>query len=58
MSTRLYRLTALLQSVDQAIRDELRRRVPSTMRLLRLKTLKAAIKRRLLLTMTGSPQRA
>jgi hypothetical protein len=53
MSTQLYRFVALLQSVDGAIQTELMKLVPSAIRLLRLKQLKAAIKRRLVLIMTG-----
>lgn len=47
MNPTLYRLTVTHRRLDEEIRRELRRRFPDTMRLLRLKKLKLAIKDRL-----------
>ena len=47
MSIQAYRLTAMHQRLDEAIRDEMRRRLPDSIRLLRLKKLKLAVKDRL-----------
>ena len=47
MSIHAYRLTAMHQRLDEAIRDEMRRRLPDSIRLLRLKKLKLAVKDRL-----------
>lgn len=44
MSYKTYRLTALHQRVDEAILTELKQAVPSSFRLLRLKSLKLKIK--------------
>jgi hypothetical protein len=47
MSNSTYRLTSIHRSLDESIRDELRRRMPDSLRLLRLKRLKLAVKDRL-----------
>jgi hypothetical protein len=47
MNATLYRLTAMHRRLDDEIRRELKRRFPDTIRLLRLKKLKLAIKDRL-----------
>ena len=47
MSSETYRLTAIHQNVDSAIRRETQRRIPDSMRLLRLKKLRLAVKDRL-----------
>lgn len=48
MSNQTYRLTALHQWVDQAIEREVKQRpLPDTLRLLRLRKFRAAIKKRL-----------
>ena len=47
MSSEVYRLTATHQRLDEAIREEMRRRLPDSIRLLRLKKLKLAVKDRL-----------
>jgi hypothetical protein len=47
MSDSTYRLTSIHRSLDEAIRDELRRRLPDSLKLLRLKRLKLAVKDRL-----------
>ena len=47
MSAETYRLTAMHQSLDQSIRAEMDRRMPDTIRLLRLKKLRLAVKDRL-----------
>ncbi len=47
MSNSTYRLTSIHRSLDEAIRDELRRRLPDSLKLLRLKRLKLAVKDRL-----------
>ena len=47
MSMEAYRLTTIHQNLDQAIRAEMNRRMPDSMRLLRLKKLKLAVKDRL-----------
>lgn len=47
MSYQAFRLTALHQRVEEAIRAELKRSVPSSVRLLRLKRLKIKVKDRL-----------
>jgi hypothetical protein len=43
----LYRLSVIHQRLDDEIRRELKRRLPDTTRLLRLKKLKLAVKDRL-----------
>ena len=47
MSATTYRLTQIHRSLDEAIRKELRARTPHSLRLLRLKKLKLAVKDRL-----------
>ena len=47
MSDSTYRLTSIHRSLDEAIRDELRHRLPDSLKLLRLKRLKLAVKDRL-----------
>ncbi len=47
MNAIIYRLTAIHRRLDEEIRSELRRRFPDSIRLLRLKKLKLAIKDRL-----------
>ena len=47
MNTLLYRLSVIHKRLDEEIRRELRRRFPDTIRLLRLKKLKLAVKDRL-----------
>ena len=47
MSIHAYRLTAMHQLLDEAIRDEMRLRLPDSILLLRLKKLKLAVKDRL-----------
>lgn len=47
MNAMLYRLSVLHKRLDDEIRRELKRRLPDTIRLLRLKKLKLAVKDRL-----------
>lgn len=47
MNAFVYHLTAIHRRLDEEIRRELGRRLPDSMRLLRLKTLKLAVKDRL-----------
>lgn len=47
LNPNLYRLTLLHRQLDEAARREARRREADPFRLLRLKTLKLAVKRRL-----------
>ena len=47
MNAIMYRLTFIHRKLDEEIRRELKRRFPDTMRLLRLKKLKLAVKDRL-----------
>ena len=47
MKSAFYRLGLIHRRLDEEIRRELKRRVPDTIRLLRLKKLKLAIKDRL-----------
>ena len=47
MNALIYRLTVLHRRLDDEIRRELKRRFPDSMRLLRLKKLRLAIKDRL-----------
>ncbi len=47
MNAMLYRLSVLHKKLDDEIRHELKRRFPDTIRLLRLKKLKLAVKDRL-----------
>ena len=47
MSASTFRLTQIHRSLDDAIRSEARRRLPDSLRLLRLKKMKLAVKDRL-----------
>ena len=47
MNALIFRLTAIHKRLDEEIRRELRRRLPDSIRLLRLKKLKLAVKDRL-----------
>jgi hypothetical protein len=47
MNAFVYRLTAIHRKLDEEIRRELKRRVPDSIRLLRLKKLRLAVKDRL-----------
>lgn len=47
MSSSTYRLTRIHQSLNEAISTEMRRPVPSSLKLLRLKKLRLAVKDRL-----------
>lgn len=47
MNPVIYRLSVVHRSLDEQIRHELKKRVPDTIRLLRLKKLKLAVKDRL-----------
>lgn len=47
MRAHLYRLSVVHRKLDDAIRFELKRRFPDTIRLLRLKKLRLAVKDRL-----------
>jgi len=47
MSSATYRLTRIHRSLDDAINAEMRRRLPDSFRLLRLKKLRLAVKDRL-----------
>jgi hypothetical protein len=47
MNALLYRLSMIHKRLDDEIRGELKRRAPDTIRLLRLKKLKLAVKDRL-----------
>ena len=47
MSDLVYRLTTTHQRLDEAIRAETKRRLPDSLRLLRLKKLKLAVKDRI-----------
>jgi hypothetical protein len=47
MSASTYRLTSIHKSLDEAIARELKARLPDSLRLLRLKKLKLAVKDRL-----------
>lgn len=47
MNTFTYRLTVIHRRLDEEIRRELKRRFPDTIRLLRLKKLRLAVKDRL-----------
>jgi hypothetical protein len=53
MNALIYRLTVLHRRLDDEIRRELKRRFPDSMRLLRLKKLRLAIKDRLYLRQLG-----
>ncbi len=47
MSASTYRLSVIHRSLDEAIRRELKARLPDSLRLLRLKKLKLSVKDRL-----------
>ena len=47
MNSMFHRLSVIHKKLDDEIRRELRRRIPDTIRLLRLKKLKLAVKDRL-----------
>jgi hypothetical protein len=47
MSSATYRLTRIHRSLDDAISQEMRRRLPDSLKLLRLKRLRLAVKDRL-----------
>ena len=47
MNPVFYRLTVVHRRIDEEIRHELKRRLPDSLRLLRLKKLKLAVKDRL-----------
>ena len=47
MNAIIYRLSVIHRRLDEEIRSELRRRLPDSIRLLRLKKLKLAVKDRL-----------
>lgn len=47
MSSATYRLTRIHRSLDDAIASEMRRRLPDSLKLLRLKKLRLAVKDRL-----------
>ena len=47
MSSTTYRLTQIHRSLDDAISKEMKRRVPNSFKLLRLKKLRLAVKDRL-----------
>jgi hypothetical protein len=47
MSAATYRLTLIHRQLDDAIRNEMKRRRPDSLRLLRLKKLKLSVKDRL-----------
>jgi len=52
MSQLIYRLSLIHKRLDDEIRRELKRRIPDSLRLLRLKKLKLAVKDRLHLNMS------
>lgn len=51
MSSTVYRLTRIHRHVDEAIAREMRRRLPDSLKLLRLKKLRLAVKDRLTVLM-------
>ncbi len=51
MSNSTYRLTRIHRNLDEAIRAEMHRRLPDSLKLLRLKRLKLAVKDRLTMNM-------
>jgi uncharacterized protein len=54
MSSATYRLTRIHRSLDEAITQEMRRRLPDSLKLLRLKRLRLAVKDRLTALMRRS----
>ncbi|HEX8401004.1 MAG TPA: DUF465 domain-containing protein [Allosphingosinicella sp.] len=58
MNAYLYRLTVMHRRLDEEIRTELKRRLPDSVRLLRLKKLRLAIKDRLHRMSPRTPSRA
>ena len=53
MSSSTYRLTQTHRRLDEAIAQEMRRRLPDSLKLLRLKKLRLAVKDRLARLMRG-----
>lgn len=53
MSASTYRLTLIHRSLDDSIRQEMKRTMPDNFRLLRLKKMKLAVKDRLTALMRG-----
>ena len=53
MSASTYRLTLIHRSLDDSIRQEMKRTAPDSFRLLRLKKMKLAVKDRLTALMRG-----
>ena len=58
MNPIIYRLTLVHRRLDEEIRSELKKRLPDSMRLLRLKKLKLAVKDRLHRIMPRRPTAA
>ena len=56
MSSATYRLTQTHRRLDDAISEELRRRLPDSLKLLRLKRLRLAVKDRLTALMRKQPR--
>ncbi len=56
MNPIIYRLTVIHRRIDEEIRHELKRRMPDSMRLLRLKKLRLAVKDRLHRMLPKRPQ--
>ncbi|PSJ40598.1 hypothetical protein C7I55_09745 [Sphingomonas deserti] len=56
MSSATYRLTQTHRRLDDAIAQELRRRLPDSLKLLRLKRLRLAVKDRLTALMRKQPR--
>lgn len=56
MSAYIYRLSVVHHKLDEEVRREIKRRFPDTIRLLRLKKLRLAVKDRIAdaMSMTGS----
>ena len=54
MNTLIYRLTLIHRKIDDEIRGELSRRFPDSIKLLRLKKLRLAVKDRLYRGLSGS----
>ena len=55
MSSATYRLTQIHGNLDEAITREMRRRLPDSLKLLRLKKLRLAVKDRLATLMRRGP---
>jgi hypothetical protein len=58
MNPVIYRLTVIHRRIDEEIRHELKRRWPNSMRLLRLKKLRLAVKDRLHRMLPKQPRAA